>query len=392
MKVCGGTSYTPGAGGNWVCSTTTDCKTGKILDETDCKFVYDDPWGDDDDDPWDGGGGDDDDPWDGGGGGDDGGDDDDDDDDDDLTICSRTVERQVEDLSGNAGTWTCIQTYYCKSGILLNQDCRFEKAKCEVTSATLAPLPLTVKPGENIILQVDLVKTGNVTDIEYEFEAYFDGGWKSLGPKSTSNTLIYPVRVVGHIIFRVTVRYTCNGNYYVIDSNAQPVLAQYCLEDFMSSYQFDMQDAWHKTVAATQADHLNHEFGFDLQFDGTGGVGTSATPPMPPPTYTLVHFSNVATCAALVNQSTTITSNPYGAQPEIGDIWTVGNYHTHPPLTYCGNQYYRTPGPSAAPYDMGRSSHYPHVVRDYDVLEVRGGHAINLPTKDYVYHAHCTTR
>lgn len=139
-----------------------------------------------------------------------------------------------------------------------------------------------------------------------------------------------------------------------------------------------MNTCWTNTVNASLPATGQHEYGFNVDFDG------SATPP----SYTVQNFNVTVACGAAATHADSY-SVPNGADPFQGDAWRVGGFHTHPPLTHCPANHSRTPGPSTI--DNANNADFPRIVKDYCSGPVQGGHAINLATCNYNYGPTCTT-
>ncbi len=257
---------------------------------------------------------------------------------------------------------------------------------------TLNGLAASFTPGSVVNLHANISPSGPVTNVTYDFQAFFGNKWWDLYPDNnapeTPNLpdFAYTMKVLGTINFQVIVTYLCNGVQQTITSSSVPTYSKFCLGNLLAQFSGDMTNAWNSTVNATATGPDKYEFGFYATFNG-GNIAVNNG-------FSTTGFNNDVPCSNLTNETIGTYSIPNGANPNQGAIWTVGKFHTHPPLTHCAVSQYRDPGPSAP--DLADVNDFPCVVRDYTVRDIGGqppivnGQLTVLPTRDYPYSKDCT--
>lgn len=284
----------------------------------------------------------------------------------------------VVDCAGVTGGSAHIAECGCIGGTTGIEEC---PPICTV-SAILSPIAPTVLPGSNIDLTATITTSGVVSITDKRFEVFYGGNWlessiKSPGdPIDQGNTYTInnaEINILGKLMYRLKIEYTCNGvEETPIYSNVVSTYSQYTASAFSTKFASDMSSAWSKTVESTIANQgTKYEYGFAGYYDAgsreiliDGGMVSAS-----------------ASCSTLefgINPSTITHSGPIN--PYYGANFTVGNFHTHPPLTYCSSSYSLIAGPSDT--DKASTNKFPQIVRAYTTT-VNGGHNINLPLKDY---------
>ncbi|MBK0383560.1 hypothetical protein I5M32_11385 [Pedobacter sp. SD-b] len=245
-------------------------------------------------------------------------------------------------------------------------------------SVSLSSIDSEIVPGGSVILTANIQQTGSPSDLKYFYEAYYSDQWWELSDPNNcvNNNLEYKMKVLGAIKFRVKVTYKCGQEDKEITSEEVSTNSKFCLSDLNSQFGSNMDAAWNSTVSRTNAGTGKYEDGFIVNFNGSIPTATS--------------FQAQSDCDIVELSSITGIQSPTGnVSPNfIGYIWTVGLFHTHPPLTNCPTNYSLLKGPSSI--DLSSISNFPKVVRTYDQT-VSGGHDIDLPTMDTAYGPNCTT-
>lgn len=133
-----------------------------------------------------------------------------------------------------------------------------------------------------------------------------------------------------------------------------------------------MSSAWSQTVASTIANQgTKFEYGFSAYYSaGSREIELDGA----------IVSASVGCGTGILQINIPEMALPSTIDPLYGTVFTVGNFHTHPPLTYCPSNHSIVPGPSSL--DMGSTTNYPRIVRTY-INTVSGGHDINLSTADY---------
>jgi|GEM_PF-5542712 len=288
------------------------------------------------------------------------------------------------DCAGVAGGTAHMESCGCIGGTTGISDCN---QMCSV-SATMAPIQSTVRPGTKINLATTIYTTAAVTVTDKRFDVWYRGEWHETAiiydePAITQgNTFTYnnaQVNVLGELRYRLKITYTCNGVPSTVYSNVISTYSQYTSANLMAEFSTEMASCWSQTVASSVANQgKKYEYGFSAYFDCVDKKVS-------------VWGSIVSTsvgCGTL-GFGVTLDERPTDqVDPTYGADFTVGNFHTHPPLTYCSSIYSLVPGPSSL--DLGYNTSYPRIARTYSNT-VTGGHNINLPLTDHLTHSKSVT-
>lgn len=255
-------------------------------------------------------------------------------------------------------------------------------------SAIMANLDATVTPGGYINLLATINKGSGVSIVEKDFDVFYKGVWYpesilSSPPTEQGNTysrMNAQINVLGELKYRLRMECNCNGAASTIYSSEVSTYSQYTGSQFTTRFASEIYSAWSQTVSSTIAHPgTKYEYGFSGYFHASrrqievDGTITSTSAP----------------CGTtVVGQNLPEKPTYSDVNPQYGVSFTVGNFHTHPPLTYCSSSESISPGPSSI--DMNSITHYPRIVRTYNQT-VQGGHNINAPTADYFINSKTVT-
>lgn len=288
------------------------------------------------------------------------------------------------DCAGVAGGTAHMADCGCIGGTTGIQDC---SQVCTV-SATLSSVAETVRPGSTINLTASITTSGAVTITDKRFDVYYRGVWHEtailfdsaidLGSTFTYNNVM--VNVLGELGYRLKITYICNGVESTVYSNEVSTYSQYTSTELLAEFASEMSSCWSQTVASTIANQgTKYEYGFSAYYHASGDRKVKI--------YGSIVSASVScgTGVLLLGLDERPTSQ---VDPTYGADFTVGNFHTHPPLTYCPSNHSIVPGPSTI--DMGSTTNYPRIVRTY-TNTVNGGHDINLSLTDHLTHSKTVT-
>jgi ferredoxin len=260
--------------------------------------------------------------------------------------------------------------------------------KCGV-SATLDFIITTTTPGATISLTATINNVYAATIDFMEFEVFYNGRWGSgvnyglEQPIFQGNTYAarnIEINVLGHLRYRLKVDFTCLGSTSTIYSNEVTTYSRYSAYEFMDRFASEMSSAWAQTKTSSAANPgTKYEYGFSGFFNPITrkievdeGISSISTP-----------CGTVAISQGLIERPVFNHTDPY-----YGNLFTIGNFHTHPPITYCGINESIEPGPSSI--DLSSVKEFPRIVRTYS-QKLIGGHEINLPFADYFTHGKSVT-
>jgi len=237
------------------------------------------------------------------------------------------------------------------------------------------------KPLDYVTLTATVSNAYSLINLSYVFQVFYNNTWFNFAPQP-SNTLSYQASVLGSMQFRVMITYDGSPSAPVVSPTVNYDVS-FCADDFESQFASQMNTAWTtgKNAAAASPGTL-YEEGFIGTFDGTTITSQSTT-------------LNTYPCGTTEDTTTTTVSLPKGANPVTGDsggLFILGQFHTHPPVTYCTQSgYCFAPGPSSVDINTGNNSVFPLVVRTYS-SQVCGdtNQNINAAYTDYPYGPTCT--
>ncbi|TKC06959.1 hypothetical protein [Pedobacter frigoris] len=288
------------------------------------------------------------------------------------------------DCAGVTGGTAYMASCGCIGGTTGIQNC---DQMCTV-SAMLSSIAPMVRPGTNINLSASITTSGSATIIDKGFQVYYQGTWSELSIKfdtqtDQGNTYALndaEINVLGELRYRLKIVYTCNGVESTVYSNEVSTYSRYTSTEFLAEFASQMSSAWSQTVASTIANQgTKFEYGFAVYYRAStrnveldGSIVSDSAP------------CGTVTFGVVLNNITL----PVTIDPFYGTSFTVGNFHTHPPITYCSSNESLVPGSSDK--DLGFTTKYPRIVRTY-TNTVSGGHNINLPLTDHVTHSKTVT-
>jgi hypothetical protein len=229
----------------------------------------------------------------------------------------------------------------------------------------------SLKPNDDVQLTTTIHSNGAaISDIQYRYMGRVGGTSKSIRD-ATGTSCTYKLKVLGDVSFKVEVGYSCNGEYKWVSSNEVTVHSQYYLSEFICNYSSNMSSAWNSTLSAISAGKEKREDGFILDLVRGGG-------------YDVRTFSVNGSCSSLVtNTKPQMYFNmPSNVDLNLGaDRLTIGDFHTHSPLTNCSDQL-RNPG--ASDDDTSQIRKWPWIVHDY-AETIHAGESASKTSKDYTY-------
>lgn len=289
------------------------------------------------------------------------------------------IDDETYDCAGVLNGSAYMAECGCIGGTTGIEDC-----SCEVF-ATMDPINAAVKPGDKINLSATIQKGSGVAITDKFFEVYYKGTWFNDGsiksddlPIDQGNSYILnnaEINVLGELKYRLRIDYTCNniaaGTIY---SNVVSTNSQYEASAFIAKFAAEIESAWSQTKESSIANQgTKFEFGFTGYYSRTdreiiidGEIFNASTP-----------------CGtATLNLPLSGRGLPGTINPGFGADFTVGSFHTHPPLTYCSSNESLVSGPSIIDKDGASNSKFPWIVRTYTTT-VSGGHNISLPFTDH---------
>ncbi|TKC06961.1 hypothetical protein [Pedobacter frigoris] len=288
------------------------------------------------------------------------------------------------DCAGVTGGTAHMADCGCIGGTTGIQNC---DQMCTV-SAMLSSIASTVRPGTNINLNATITTSGAVSITDKAFEVYYQDTWLEGSIKfdtefDQGNTYAInnaEINVLGALKYRLKIIYTCNGVESTTYSNEVNTYSRYTSTEFLSEFASQMSSAWSQTVASTTASQgTKFEHGFAVYYRAaTRNVELDGA------TVSASAACGVATFGVTLSERTLSGT----IDPFYGANFTVGNFHTHPPLTFCSSNESLAPGPSNV--DLGFTTNYPRIVRTY-TNTVSGGHNINLSLTDHLTHSKTVT-
>lgn len=250
---------------------------------------------------------------------------------------------------------------------------------CDVT-ATLDAISATVTPGETVDLTATISISNGVVITEKSFEVNYKSVWygvssafEPITQDSICSLQDAEINVPGSLKYRLKIIYTCNGAAGAIAySNEVSTYSQYTSAQFMTQFATQMNDAWAQTKTSSIANPgTKYEYGFNVYYN--------------PANKQIELDGTIVSANVSCNTDTLFLGLPVD-RPLGG--YTLGGFHTHPPLTYCSNNRSIVPGPST--FDISRTKPYPQIVRTY-TNTVSGGHNINLAITDHVTNSKTVT-
>ena len=227
----------------------------------------------------------------------------------------------------------------------------------------------TLQPGQSVQMSSSFSSSAPVTDVAYRYLGRIGTTTKVIAGEEAS-TCAYTLIVLGEVYFKAEVGFSYNGEYKWVSSDEVAVSSKFYLSEFLCNYSGNMTAAWASTLNATANGTEKREDGFIVDLLQGGG-------------FALCSYFSSDPCSALKPSSTqTMYSNlPAGYNIKDGARLTIGDFHTHPPLTNCSDQH-RVGGASGP--DLEGVRKWPWVVHDYEGT-LYGGDPANKPSKDYTY-------
>jgi hypothetical protein len=256
---------------------------------------------------------------------------------------------------GGESPFRVIATSDCGDRVISDEEDFIAAVDCS-TTVKLSTNETAGKPNDDVILTAALANVNLYTDVMYKFDVYYNNTWFNLADYSTNPTFTYNTYVLGNMKFRVTASYTCSGQTYTVDSDQKSYSAAFCSDDFKLQYGALMNTNWVSTESeAAKSAGVLVEYGFYAKFNGT---------------YTSTSINTVRNpCGTVDDRTDSFYPVPSGVvDPTYASTtFTIGKFHTHPPVANCGVEVCYVQGPSSD--DLSGSVPFSQVVRTYKNTE-----------------------